>query len=399
MDTQRLWLLGLMLFSLVSCQVSDELPTTGSIDFSSCIAIGNSYVAGFTDGGLCRESQQCSFPNIFTNQVQKIGVNISFKQALFEIGQENGIGFYVWSGNDRQGKPQLTWVSNKLAIRSYNPILYTKATSLPNNLGVPNIRMSDITNVNYGTSAGNPLFERILPSNSSSKTYLDAIGESKPTFVMGGTKPITDISTYQRNTQALFAKLNGTKGVVMTIPDLLTNSPFFTHIKASSLSGKLNSPIYFRTGTGAIRKATDRDLILMSADSVGISNRSGLPKGYMYAYPLNNEDVLDEDEVAKVNQARLAFNSTLETEARAIKMVVINTNILFAKVKNGFEDNGISINANYPAGNFYSLDGIHLTAKGNALLANEIIKTLNITCQTALPIVNTANYTGMKKME
>ena len=52
--------------------------------------------------------------------------------------------------------------------------LYTKFTDKINNLGVPGIRLSDIETAGYGSTQGNPFFERITPDAQPGQTYLAA---------------------------------------------------------------------------------------------------------------------------------------------------------------------------------------------------------------------------------
>jgi len=46
-------------------------------------------------------------------------------------------------------------------------------------------------------------------------------------------------------------------------------------------------------------------------------------------------------------------------------------------------------------GGLFSLDGIHLTGNGNAIVANEIIETINLHFDAALPKAMVNNYTGI----
>ena len=55
--------------------------TAGSVDFSNYVAVGASFTAGFTDGGLFKASQENSFPNILSKEFAKVGGG-SFTQPL-----------------------------------------------------------------------------------------------------------------------------------------------------------------------------------------------------------------------------------------------------------------------------------------------------------------------------
>ena len=83
--------LGLLGLGLAGCQPEIDAPTvsTGSADFSRYIAIGNSLTAGVSDGGLYREGQLNSYPNILSQQFALVGGG-PFVQPLFSEAQSNG---------------------------------------------------------------------------------------------------------------------------------------------------------------------------------------------------------------------------------------------------------------------------------------------------------------------
>lgn len=55
-------------------------------------------------------------------------------------------------------------------------------------------------------------------------------------------------------------------------------------------------------------------------------------------------------------------------------------------------DDGFRIDPSYPNGNFFSSDGIHPTAIGQAVLANEVIKVLNKNFQAKIPLINVGAF-------
>ena len=65
------------------------------------------------------------------------------------------------------------------------------------------------------------------------------------------------------------------------------------------------------------------------------------------------------------------------------------------KLKNDITENGETVNATYISGGIFSLDGAHLTAKGNAFTANEYIKAINAFYKTNLALLNTKLYNGV----
>ena len=45
-----------------------------------------------------------------------------------------------------------------------------------------------------------------------------------------------------------------------------------------------------------------------------------------------------------------------------------------------------------PKGNFFSSDGIYPTAIGQAVIANEVIKSINATYKSSIPLINLKDY-------
>lgn len=55
--------------------------TAGTADFSNYVAVGASFTAGYTDGGLFIAGQENSFPNILAKKFEGLG-NAGFSQPL-----------------------------------------------------------------------------------------------------------------------------------------------------------------------------------------------------------------------------------------------------------------------------------------------------------------------------
>ncbi|HEX8330453.1 MAG TPA: SGNH/GDSL hydrolase family protein [Hymenobacter sp.] len=273
-----LTLLGL---SLGSCQPDlddDPKSSAGQADFSRYIAVGNSLTAGVSDGGLYREGQLNSYPNILAGQFRSVGGG-EFVQPLFTEAQANGSGYIGLTGftvptPNTLSSPITANVTTNLAIRGAvptraNPLpnpqpIYTKDVSSINNLGVSGIRMSDILTPGFGnvaltggnlaapTAIFNSYFERITPDGSN-ETYLERVQRTvttiKPTFftewlgnndILGfatagaAASAVTPTATFTTNTNLVLDALTagGAKGIVATIPDV-TGIPFFTTVGPS----------------------------------------------------------------------------------------------------------------------------------------------------------------------
>ena len=268
---------------LTSCDPEIDTPSSsaGEVNLTKYIAIGNSLTAGQGDGGVYREGQLNSYPAIMAEQFKTVGGG-EFTQPLFTEEQRNGTGYLRLAGFNAQGSPITANVTENLAIRSASPRLYTKYLEPINNLAVPDIKVADVKTAGYGSTQGNPHFERITPDNNASQTYLQRIQQSTDhTFfsmwignndvlsyaTSGGafsggvlnsaTRTITPTGTFDANYSELLTALTagGQKGVVATIPDV-TAIPFFTTVGPSvqQLLAANNIPgLVALTGSGSSR--------------------------------------------------------------------------------------------------------------------------------------------------
>ena len=95
-------------------------------------------------------------------------------------------------------------------------------------------------------------------------------------------------------------------------------------------------------------------------------------------YPLEDTYVLVPSEQTEINEANIAFNQTIEQLASNAGLPVFDAySLLDDIVENGYSSDGFTVTAEFLFGGLFSLDGIHLTARGNAVLANEMLKLID----------------------
>jgi hypothetical protein len=230
---------------------SSAAPTKGTADFTKYVAVGNSLTAGYADGGLYRDSQLNSYPSILAGQFATVGGG-SFVQPSFTEAQANGSGYLRLKKlpTSATGLPTLDTAKTQLAVRGLSTAgapLYTKFTDANQNLGVPGIRVSDILTAGYGSTLGNPYFERLtanpattylqyMSDNLNGATFFscwlgnnDALGYA----TTGGITELTPVDLFTTNFTAAMNKLTegNRKGVVLGIPSI-TITPYFTTVTA-----------------------------------------------------------------------------------------------------------------------------------------------------------------------
>ncbi|MFY0713460.1 SGNH/GDSL hydrolase family protein [Seonamhaeicola sp. NFXS20] len=240
---------------------------TGSVDFSTYVAVGNSLTAGFTDNALFIAGQENSMPNILSQKFAMLGGG-SFTQPLMN----DNFGGLILGGNilydpdtgEQLFTPRLvTTGSAPLALEevigSVTPttdFLLNNPTGPFNNMGVPGAKSYHMIAPGYGNianfpSAANPYFIR-MTGITPNASILELAMSQNPTFftlwagnndVLGyattggdGSDPITDKTTFDFAIGSLVTTLtsNGAKGIMANIP-YVTDIPHFTTVTYDAL--------------------------------------------------------------------------------------------------------------------------------------------------------------------
>jgi hypothetical protein len=396
-----------------------------NVDFSKYIAVGNSLTAGFADGGLYLEGQQVAFPNLLAEKMKTHGGS-EFKTPFFSEAQSNGSGYLRLKALEN-GRPVTESVGDKLAYTSAGVLAKSTETDI-NNLGIPGMRL-DHSGVGL-VSAGNMYFKRLIPDNEAgTKSYQQFVANRNHTFfsfwlgnndVLGyatngavndnpaGTTVLTSLTTFKAVYTQFITQLtaNGQKGVVATIPDV-TSIPFFTTVTrqaildaASAIAGSPITNIVIATKTGP-RPATDNDLFVLPFSALaptllGKPNGAGAPYGFHQANPIEDKYVLDTEEAATIKAHINDLNKAIKDIANSKNLAIADANVFLTRLKAGILYNGIGISSAFITGNAFSLDGIHLTPMGNAIMANLAIDAINAKYGTKLEKVDASKYRGVK---
>ena len=108
---------------------------------------------------------------------------------------------------------------------------------------------------------------------------------------------------------------------------------------------------------------------------------------------LDDADVLDSAEISEIQTATTSFNQTIAAVANANGLAMVDANELLNNVADGgLSFDGGTVTATYATGGAFSLDGVHLTPRGYAIVANEIIYQINATYGSTVPKVNVGQY-------
>jgi len=187
----------------------------------------------------------------------------------------------------------------------------------------------------------------------------------------------------------LSAEIAGVLAASPTFPAFVQS--FGLPVEAAPLVAGLLGSTY-----GQTREATADDLfVLPSSSIIGTVNTesvaalmaAGLPQALAGQFsvegislPLEDKWVLIPSEQEEIAVATAAFNQIIETTANQAGLALVDANGLLNQLANGGITSGdFTLTSSLVTGSAFSLDGIHPTARGYALLANEFMKAIDAT--------------------
>ena len=422
-------LTSVVLLATLSCKPKFEKPETskGEIDPTRFVMIGGAHSSGYMNDALYYEGQQNSLAALISNQLSLVGGNLI--NQPFVNSTSVGIGLTGLAQLKLGYKTDCKGVTSLSPVRVsvtgdgsiFSDNLYSSSTKF-GNYGIPGLKLMDVAAANYGQS--NSFFARM--ASSSATSVLNDVTATNATFFTsflgiedvldyaksGGTNTnlpsVNDFeNAYTNVIQQLTA--NGAKGAIATIPDV-TEMPYFTTIPWNGLTldaannTTLNSfynqlGYYFTVGSNpfmiidstanqlAVRQILSNELLLLSLplDSVKCYQMGTL-------FPIRDEFVLDQIEIQTLRAKISQYNNVIISLANQYNLALVRVDEFCSSLKTGFTYNGVSMSAKFVSGGAYSLDGIHFNAKGNALLANEFLKSINLNYKSRIPLLNANAY-------
>jgi hypothetical protein len=133
---------------------------------------------------------------------------------------------------------------------------------------------------------------------------------------------------------------------------------------------------------GKSRQATEDDLILLAAAGAIAQPVPGIPAPVNVngiSYPLADKWVLIPSEQAEIKAATDAYNATIEAVANSAGLAFVDANASLGELSTiGINSNNFTLTSGLITGGTFSLDGVHLTSRGYALVANEFMKAIDL---------------------
>jgi hypothetical protein len=110
-------------------------------------------------------------------------------------------------------------------------------------------------------------------------------------------------------------------------------------------------------------------------------------------YPLPDRYVLLPTEVAEIKAATDAYNQTIQTAVTTYDLAFFDAKVVMDQLgTTGITANNFTLNSTFVTGGAFSLDGVHPSPRGYALIANKFIQAINAKYGSNLSGVNLGNY-------
>ncbi len=108
---------------------------------------------------------------------------------------------------------------------------------------------------------------------------------------------------------------------------------------------------------------------------------------------IDDKDVLDKSELLAISTAQASYNATIKALAQANGLAFVDAKSVLSQVATGgVSFDGGTLTSTFVTGGAFSLDGVHPTPRGYALVANTIIDAINATYSSTVPKVNIGAY-------
>ncbi|MHB1701705.1 MAG: SGNH/GDSL hydrolase family protein [Acidobacteriaceae bacterium] len=347
-------------------------------NYSSTVFLGDSLTAGFQSGSLLDTAQVHGWAPLVATQA-------SFKITQPLIAPPGAPPVLILTSF---GPPPVIQPMSGQTKGRDNPSIQ------PTDLAVPGAEVNDVLNtvplvvpttgqeimtqlvLGYpGLATGFASSQATYAAQANPTTIFLWIGNNDAlvadeTGMPSSMTSVTDFTTQYK--QLLVYLTNNTKAhlVIANIPDV-TLVPYLT--PAALILGE------YSAATGMPASTLSAVLGIVPGDKVNPTGLGEIPLilGGKQKGPIDDAGVLSAAEIATVQAQVQAYNQVIAAQATAAGATLVDINALFAQVAaNGITVNGYPATFSYLNGVF-SLDGIHPTNTGYALLANKFIDTMN----------------------
>lgn len=380
---ERFWrAVGLLLIALVALALPAQAQKRA--DLSRLVVVGDSLSAGFQNGSLLDSQQVRGYANLIALQA---GTSLNLP-LIAPPGIPNVLELVS------PGPPPIIITTPGVSSGREDPFLQTLNLAVPGAdlhdalFTAPNFPVDDLTDLILGLPgllAKPPMslsqvgWARTLQPT----TILVWIGNNDALGAVIATNPalLTPVSNFQSDYIALMDQLaaTGATQVVANIPDV-TVLPFLT--SAEKVAEEIGLPLNV---IGPILGIGPGDFVTPAAFPLILAILANPSLG-----PLPSSVMLRAAQIAQIQAAVDSYNAVIAAEARSHGAALVDIhgilNLIHSK---GVVENGQRLTTDF-LGGLFSLDGVHPTKTGYAIIANQFIRTLNQDFTAGIPPLSVA---------
>jgi hypothetical protein len=322
--------------------------------------------------------------------------------TLSEIGGNDVLG-YALSGGD--GSNAITPIDGPPGVgfdQTFDFIVTTLTSGGAKGAitNVPYVKdLPHFTSVPYAPlSPTNPSFGPLIPTLNGVfgqlnqvYAFLQSQGISNATArsIVFSTTAASAVVIKDETLANLSVQIEGVLNLSPTFPAFVQS--FGLPVQAAPLVANLLGTIY-----GQTRQATATDLLVLPSSSIiGTVNTTtyanlllaGLPPSLAGQFsvegvtnPLADKWVLLPSEQLEIKTATDAYNIKIASVAASKGLALVDLNAILTKATTtGFQSGNFTLTTKLVTGGLVSLDGVHLTSRGYAIMANEFLKAIDAT--------------------
>ena len=259
---------------------------------------------------------------------------------------------------------------------------------------------NDISNVNVVKSTINDGLKALVATGAKGVIANIPSVTAIPYFTTVPGTPITGLSDAQvaalMSAQA-YGKYNAGLGQAKSA-GLLTDAEYQQRLIKFTAGSAINGAVIVdkdlknlsALGLPNYRQTTSKDLIVLTALSL-------LKQGGGTQTALEDKYVLTEKETAKAEAAVAKYNTAIAELATAYNLALVDAYTEMQKLssKSGIKYYGQTYTTTFVSGGAFSLDGVHLTGNGYAIVANMFIDAVNKKYHSNLRNVYPGGYPGI----
>jgi hypothetical protein len=444
---QRAGLLLLAVMVLQACKPELDPPAfdAGRANFDRVVSLGGSIMAGSQDGALYREGQENSLPELIVRQIRAAGATVEFASPLLPAGSASiGTNPKPWESL-LQTRSQLGDRTDCEDVVSLGPVkdtlsiadaiaagLTTMVSDVSYNLALPGAGMDEINSTDLALSpslAGPASFWRRIQGNNGSP--LARAIELNPSFVVfwpgmqdvfnwastgGALSELVSPADFRLQLDSMLGALtvNGSKGVLATIPDI-GDIPFFTTIPArglelsQALADSLNE-IYDLVGASVDFVAGENGFVVGDPDAPRGFRQLEAGEFITLTVPLDSmrcsfmgvlvklmpdRYTLIGSELLELRTAVVQYNAIIVELAAKYDFALADAQNFYARLDAGIVEDAVTFDTEFVSGGYFSLDGYTPHPKGCGMLANVFIEAINIHFDANVPPVRLDNLRGV----